>query len=168
MTTLIKLATKLSKGSITLLFIIFPLMSFANLKNAIGYWYTYDHKTKTVLSEVQFQAEKDGTLQGKIVKIMPVLGQKPTDRCQRCTGDKHDQPIQGMVIVCNMKQSGDASQLLWEHGRALDPKSGKVYRGKMWLTDNGCKLHLRGYIGFSLFGRTEVWNRARDKTCAKA
>lgn len=50
-------------------------------------------------------------------------------------------------------------------GRLYDPKSGKIYSGSM--TREGDKLKLRGYVGISLFGRTETWTRAPDSvaTC---
>lgn len=43
-------------------------------------------------------------------------------------------------------------------GKLYDPKSGKTYRGSM--TVEGNQLHLRGYIGFKAFGKTETWTRA--------
>lgn len=46
-----------------------------------------------------------------------------------------------------------------EDGQLYDPESGKTYSGSM--TQRGDKLMLRGYIGIPLFGRTEVWTRAR-------
>lgn len=45
-----------------------------------------------------------------------------------------------------------------EGGQLYDPESGKTYSGTMTL--DGDKLKLRGYIGISLFGRTEIWTRA--------
>lgn len=48
-----------------------------------------------------------------------------------------------------------------EHARAghlYDPKSGRTYKGQM--TAAGNLLHLRGYVGLPLFGRTETWVRA--------
>jgi uncharacterized protein (DUF2147 family) len=53
-----------------------------------------------------------------------------------------------------------------EGGRLYDPKSGKTYRGLM--ESHGNDLNLRGYIGFSLLGRTEKWSRtAAVTTCQK-
>jgi uncharacterized protein (DUF2147 family) len=45
-----------------------------------------------------------------------------------------------------------------EGGHLYDPESGKTYSGSM--TRVGDKLNLRGYIGLSLFGRSEIWTRA--------
>ena len=42
-------------------------------------------------------------------------------------------------------------------GHLYDPQSGRTYSGK--ITPDGDHLKLRGYIGVSLFGRSEVWNR---------
>ena len=44
-------------------------------------------------------------------------------------------------------------------GEILDPETGKVYRVKMKIEDEGKKLMVRGFIGFSLLGRTQVWFR---------
>jgi len=42
-------------------------------------------------------------------------------------------------------------------GKIYDPESGKTYDCKMTLTDKILKV--RGYIGISLFGRTETFER---------
>jgi uncharacterized protein (DUF2147 family) len=47
----------------------------------------------------------------------------------------------------------------WEGGKIYNPEDGKKYRCKIWLDGND-RLKLRGYIGFSLLGRTETWIRA--------
>ncbi len=65
-------------------------------------------------------------------------------------------PIQGLVILWGFKYSGDN---LWEDGRIYDPKEGKTYKCKMTLA--GDKLNIRGFIGISLIGRTNVWTRQK-------
>lgn len=47
---------------------------------------------------------------------------------------------------------------VWTGGTIYDPREGKTYSCKLSLDDTG-KLNIRGYIGFSLFGRTEIWTR---------
>jgi uncharacterized protein (DUF2147 family) len=47
-----------------------------------------------------------------------------------------------------------------EGGRLYDPKTGRTYRGSM--TAQGDQLKLRGFVGIELFGRTEIWTRARQ------
>ena len=50
-------------------------------------------------------------------------------------------------------------------GSIYDPKSGNTYHGTMVV--EGDTVKLRGYIGISLFGRTESWHRvhANYPTC---
>ncbi|MHA4895243.1 DUF2147 domain-containing protein [Pedobacter sp. PWIIR3] len=48
----------------------------------------------------------------------------------------------------------------WTNGNIYDPKSGKTYSCNMNVKPNG-DLNMRGYIGISLIGRTEVWKRVK-------
>lgn len=47
-----------------------------------------------------------------------------------------------------------------EGGKLYDPESGNTYSGSM--TSEGDTLKLRGYIGISIFGRTETWTRVPE------
>jgi uncharacterized protein (DUF2147 family) len=49
---------------------------------------------------------------------------------------------------------------VWNDGKIYDPKTGKTYSCKMTLSGNKKSLDVRGFIGFSLIGRTSVWTRA--------
>jgi uncharacterized protein (DUF2147 family) len=49
----------------------------------------------------------------------------------------------------------------YTNGQVYDPENGKIYSCKMSLI--GDKLKVRGYIGISLFGRTEFFERIRTK-----
>ncbi|RYZ22878.1 MAG: DUF2147 domain-containing protein [Chitinophagaceae bacterium] len=53
----------------------------------------------------------------------------------------------------------DAGDREWVDGKIYDPTSGKTYSCKLWLTDNNKTMNVRGYIGFSLLGRTEKFSR---------
>jgi uncharacterized protein (DUF2147 family) len=134
---------------------VFCLNATAQTMSPVGYWKTVDDKTGEVLSVVQIYSPGD-TLAGKIVQIMPVLGQKVTDRCVKCEGNLQNQPMMGLGIIWGMQQ---LNQITWGRGRVLDPKSGNIYRGTMTLVNNGQALQLRGYIGIPIFGRTETWIR---------
>ena len=50
----------------------------------------------------------------------------------------------------------------WNGGYILDPKNGKTYKCEMKLEDGGKKLTVRGYIGFSLLGRSQTWIRVAE------
>jgi uncharacterized protein (DUF2147 family) len=54
-----------------------------------------------------------------------------------------------------LSRDGDGA---WSGGFIYDPNSGKTYRCKLKLKDRNT-LKLRGYIGISLLGRTDVWTR---------
>jgi uncharacterized protein (DUF2147 family) len=41
-------------------------------------------------------------------------------------------------------------------GHITDPRDGKVYDAQIWVDGTG-KLHVRGYIGVPLLGKTQVW-----------
>jgi len=59
-----------------------------------------------------------------------------------------------LVIMRGFEPDGDT----YEDGTIYDPENGKTYDCKMSF--KGSTLAVRGYIGFSLFGRTEIWERA--------
>jgi uncharacterized protein (DUF2147 family) len=49
----------------------------------------------------------------------------------------------------------------WTNGKILDPDTGKIYRCVLSVEDNGNRLKVRGFIGMSLFGRTQYWLREK-------
>lgn len=66
--------------------------------------------------------------------------------------------IIGLVIMHGFRYAGDGE---WRAGAIYDPKSGKTYRGKMWLATPD-RLDMRGYVVIPLFGRTTSWTRLSD------
>lgn len=67
-----------------------------------------------------------------------------------------DRKIQGLEILTDFVKDGNT----YSGGQIYDPKSGKTYSCKMTLKGED-KLDIRGYIGFSLLGRTETWVRIK-------
>lgn len=66
-----------------------------------------------------------------------------------------NRPLCGLVILSGFRPEG---QDRWTGGSAYDPESGHTYSGNITLEPDG-HLSLRGYIGISLFGRSEEWTR---------
>ena len=64
-------------------------------------------------------------------------------------------PLKGLTIMSGFRYDGDGR---WVDGRIYDPNSGKTYKGTIRQVDANT-LKLRGYVGISLFGRTETWTR---------
>lgn len=117
----------------------------------VGLWKSVDEETGQAKSLIRI-VERDGVLSGRVEKI---LTDKPDARCAKCTDERKDQPVLGMTIITGMKRVGEQ----WEGGRILDPANGKVYSSLMKLIDAGRRLEVRGYLGVSLFGRSQVWLR---------
>jgi uncharacterized protein (DUF2147 family) len=65
-------------------------------------------------------------------------------------------PDLGLELLKDFTFDGDD---IWDDGTIYDPKNGKTYSCKMTLEGNNLKI--RGYVLFSLFGRTEVWTRLK-------
>lgn len=66
-------------------------------------------------------------------------------------------PILGMQIITGFQPAGNGQ---WKNAKIYDPDSGKTYSAKATLVSHD-KLDLRGFIGVSMFGRTESWTRAQ-------
>ena len=119
-----------------------------------GQWQTYDEDTGAKKAIVQITQLQSGELIGKIVKLI----EKPGATCKKCSGNKKDKPIEGMTIFWGLRPDGDNE---WDDGEILDPHNGKTYSLKAELSDDGSTLELRGYLGFSLLGRTQTWKRIK-------
>ena len=119
----------------------------------VGLWKTIDDDGKTEKSLVRI-TDAGGMLNGKIEKIFDAT--KQDSKCDKCTDDRKDQPVLGMVILRNLKQDADDKEV-WSGGEVLDPNNGKVYKTRLKPIDGGKQLQMRGYIG--PFYRTQVWQR---------
>jgi uncharacterized protein (DUF2147 family) len=47
-------------------------------------------------------------------------------------------------------------------GEILEPDNGKIYRCKLKVKDQGSALFVRGYLGASMFGRSQTWTREAE------
>jgi len=130
--------------------------AFAAETTPAGTWKTIDDKTGQAKSIIEI-TEQNGELTGKVKQVLQ-SDQGPNPICKECEGERKDQPVTGMTILWGMKKDGDE----WKGGNILDPKNGKTYGCKMHLTDGGQKLEVRGFVGFSLLGRTQTWERQAE------
>ncbi len=120
----------------------------------VGLWKTIDDETGEAKSHVEI-FEKDGKYFGKITQLL----QKPADTvCEKCPGDKKNQPLVGMEILMDLQAYKDH----WSYGKIMDPENGKTYKCSVWYEDgNTDELMLRGYIGISALGRNQTWHRVK-------
>lgn len=119
----------------------------------VGTWYTIDDEDGTKKSHVKIY-ESNGKLEGKVVKLLE--GAKST-HCNKCDGANKGKPIVGMKILWDMEKVGNNE---YDDGEILSPTNGKVYSCSLELESKD-KLKVRGYLGFSVLGRTQYWHRVK-------
>jgi uncharacterized protein (DUF2147 family) len=133
-------------GALALLLFTFPALA----QSPVGVWRTVDDEDGEPKSHVEI-FEQSGKLHGRIVMLLP-----EGRLCSPCAEGYEGRDLRGVVILRDMEQNGDE----WSGGTITDPKTGRTYRAKMSL-DGPTRLRVRGFVGFSLLGRTQVWERVR-------
>ena len=128
--------------------LLFTTLSYAQIE---GKWKTIDDESGQAKSIVQIYKAKNGKYYGKIVDLL----QKPENaNCVKCKDDRKNKPLIGLEIIRGLQKDGND----FEDGTITDPKTGKTY--KCIIKREGDKLNVRGYVGFSLIGRTQTWHKA--------
>lgn len=113
----------------------------------LGLWWADDKRAKI---EIYKKGEE---YWGKIVWIPkttdengnPILDDKNPDK------ELSKKPIVGLNLISGFTYEKGK----WVDGSVYDPDNGKTYDCVMKL--KGKRLEVRGYIGFTMFGRTVVW-----------
>jgi len=119
----------------------------------VGLWKTIDDETGKPRSLVRI-VETNGELQAIVEKGLK-KGDTGDSVCDKCKDHRKGQKIIGMTIASGLKKNGKS----YSGGKILDPTKGKEYKCKMTLSEDGQELEVRGYIGFSLLGRSQTWLR---------
>ncbi|HEX6914660.1 MAG TPA: DUF2147 domain-containing protein [Chitinophagaceae bacterium] len=116
----------------------------------LGTWVAAENKARV-------QIYKSGNRYfGKIVWLKePVKdGKIKTDK-HNPDPSKRSNPVVGLVVLRNFVF--DDGQ--WVQGEVYDPSSGNEYSCRISMPNKNT-MKVRGYLGISLLGRTEVWKRA--------
>jgi uncharacterized protein (DUF2147 family) len=91
-------------------------------------------------------------------KISPNFG-KPSKDTKNPDPKLRNRDMQGLVILTNFKYQDNK----WVDGQIYDPDSGKTYSCTIFFDKNDTQhLNIRGYIGISLFGRNEIFERIEN------
>ncbi|WP_089605795.1 DUF2147 domain-containing protein [Acinetobacter piscicola] len=137
--------------------VFFSVLSCGSMaKDITGIWKNIDDKTGSSKAVLEVRKESNGTYTGKIIKVTPLPGYTPKETCVNCPAPYTNKPILGMDVLKNLKQTGEEN---YSGGKIIDPLSGKIYSMKAKLSANGNRLSLRGYIGVSALGRSQIWIR---------
>lgn len=150
----LKPLTRLTLALLSVLFSAWHLDALAQT-SPVGLWKTIDDESKREKSLVRI-GEADGALSGRIERLFHP--EEPNPVCKQCSDERKDKPIVGLTILRHVRASADEPGV-WTGGDILDPKNGKLYQVRLRPIDGGRALEVRGYIGFSLLGRTQTWIR---------
>jgi uncharacterized protein (DUF2147 family) len=143
-----------ARSSLALAILILTWSVYAADPSPLGLWKTIDDNTGQPSGLVRIR-EVNGQYEGKVEKIFPKPAEPQNPNCEKCEGSRHNQPVMGMTILWGLTKQGEE----YRGGEILDPENGKIYRARVKLIDNGQKLDVRGFIGVSLFGRSQIWLR---------
>lgn len=143
---------------VPLIFTLFLLLFFtsflvkAQSGNAIlGLWYNTE---KTAKVEI---LKKGSDFIGKIVWLKdPNPGGKPAVDKDNPDTKLKSRPLMGLNLLEGLEYSSG----MWEDGTIYDPKTGKTYSCQVTLKSPEV-LEVKGYIGFSLIGRTVEWTKVK-------
>lgn len=126
-------------------------VSFAQTEPVLRKWYVEDKTAK-----IEIYKASDDTYFGKVVWLKkPLINGKQKVDIHNPDTSKRARPLLGMVIMWGFKRVAEG---VYEDGTVYDPKNGKTYSCKMSYAAD--KLHVRGYVGISLLGKSAVWSKA--------
>ena len=74
--------------------------------------------------------------------------------------EKRNQPLLNLVVIQNLSYDPDDER--WEDGRIYDPMNGRTYSCYLNMVSKD-RMEVKGYIGFSLIGRSHYWSRVKPQ-----
>ncbi|MDO4432994.1 MAG: DUF2147 domain-containing protein [Alysiella sp.] len=128
--------------------LITTISAFSISANIEGKWQTIDDTSKKPKAIVSIEKEGNHYV-GTIVQ----LSEGVPASCAQCA---YTQPLIGLRVLTDLKQKNEHS---YTDGKIFDPKGGETYKAKATLSKDGKILEVRGFVGISLFGRTQEWKR---------
>ena len=127
----------------------------------LGEWITAEGKGRVSIIKT-VNDKKEARYHGKIVWLKEPKYPADDEEAGKTKHDrknpdpaKRSKPILGLKVLEDFRYTGDKT---WTYGTIYDPENGKTYKCTITMPDP-TKLYVRGYIGFSLLGRTTTWTR---------
>lgn len=130
-----------------------PAFAQQQVKAPTGLWLTQNERS--VVELYQCEAGKP-LLCGKIAWIIDGGMQYDT---KNPDASKHKNPICGMTILSNLKMDTPTK---WSGGKVYKADEGDMYDANMTILGDN-KLEVRGFVGMSMFGKTQTWTRVSAK-----
>lgn len=121
-------------------------------QSVVGKWKTFDIFNKNKEESIVELSIKDDKLYVKIIHIIPKKHR--LDICRKCTDDRKNMPITGMIIL----KGATLKDGVWQGVKILNAKNGNEYDCHISL-DSENRLRVRGFIGYPIFGKTLYWTR---------
>ena len=136
-----------------LVFIIFSAKAQNNADDIVGVWLTGSGKAHVKIDKV------GNYYFGRAVWLKEPLNDLGKPKLDKNNEDvtKRNKAIMGMQLLGGFEWKNDN---LWDNGNIYDPENGKTYKCKIDL-ENLSTMNVRGFIGISLFGRTDIWKRVK-------
>tara|TARA_A100001011_G_C14297075_1_gene838949 strand:- start:2404 stop:2829 length:426 start_codon:yes stop_codon:yes gene_type:complete len=135
-----------------LILILFPFLIFSQTNDISGVW--LEEKKQ---SHIEIYKNKNGLYEGKVIWLA-----EPLDENGNIKKDKEnpnpklrEKKLEGLIIIKELEATDDNK---WGNGSIYDARSGKTYSLNATLKNNNT-LFMRGYIGFSLIGKTTTWTK---------
>ena len=132
----------------------FQTISYAQNDEIIGIWLNEKKDSKIKVYK------RGNSYYGKVIWLKNDKnddGTSPKVDSKNPNAKLHTRTIVGTNILKDLKW--DASDKEWNSGEIYDPRGGSTYSVFAKLQDKNT-LYLKGYIGFSLIGRSTLWTRA--------
>lgn len=148
------------KSLLGMLLIVFTsiVLSAQQKDDIIGLW-----KNGEGTGVINIYKTTSGHYAGKIVwlkePIDPETGKPKLDK-RNPDETKRSNPTLGLINMSGFSFNEENKQ--WENGQIYDPKTGKDYSCKINQKDKNT-IEVRGFVGISLFGRTDTWTRQVKK-----
>ncbi len=139
--------------TIAFISIIINAKAQKNADDIVGVWETGSGKAHVKIDKV------GNYYFGRIVWLKEPLNPEGKPKLDKNNEDasKRNKPIMGLQLVGGFEWKNNN---LWDNGTIYDPENGKTYKCKIDL-ENSTTMNIRGYIGISLFGRTDIWKKVK-------
>ncbi|OFX55419.1 MAG: hypothetical protein A2046_12420 [Bacteroidetes bacterium GWA2_30_7] len=141
---------------IIIAFSFFCKISFAQADKVLGVWMSEEKDGKVEITK------NNNKYYGKIIWIAPknYVNGEPKKDLNNPDPALRTRSNLGLEILKDFTYDTDDKE--WTDGTIYDPKNGSTYSCYMWFDEETPNiLNIRGYIGFSLIGRTTLWTKSK-------